>query len=57
MYIEKLDGAGCDHIGTANRDNLRHLCQPVSMADVKDSDDIVVEAQVGGDYDEADNDG
>lgn len=68
MYIEKLDEAGFDHISASDRDILRHLCQPVSMADVKDSDDIVVdeddddeingvmEAQVGADDDEADDD-
>ncbi|KAI1288302.1 hypothetical protein EDD11_010015, partial [Mortierella claussenii] len=68
MYIEKLDGVEFDNITATDRDILRHLCQPVSMADVKDGDDIVVdeddddeisglvEAKVGVDDDESDDD-
>ncbi|GJJ75414.1 hypothetical protein EMPS_07772 [Entomortierella parvispora] len=44
-YIEKLDKIGIDHISSVDKEILRHLCQPVSMEDVKDTDDIAADEE------------
>ncbi|GJJ77517.1 putative transposase [Entomortierella parvispora] len=44
-YVEKLDKIGIDHISSVDKEILRHLCQPVSMEDVKDTDDIAADEE------------
>lgn len=44
-YIEKLDKIGFEHISSVDEEALHHLCQPVTMKNVTDTEDISVEEE------------